>query len=73
MKNVYFQTNLWRNPLNSPYILLLNFNFENLIIRFHVLNVLNTHVKFHSNRMLFTIRLINIFFMYKFKLQKLEI
>ena len=29
--------------------------FENLIIEFHVLFVLKTHVKFHVNRILFTI------------------
>jgi len=73
MKNVFLQTNLWRNTSNSHYILLLNVNFENLIVGFHILYVFNTHVKFHSNRMLFTIQSINLFFMHKFKSQKLEI
>ena len=47
--------------------------FENLIIELHVLYVLKTHVKFHFNRMLFIIQSINLFFMYNFRLQKLEI
>ena len=46
-------------------------NFENLTVEFHVPYVLNMHIKFHSNRMLFTIRLI-LFFIYNFKLQKFE-
>ena len=41
-------------------------------IRLYVLNVLNMHVNFHANRMLFTILSINSFFMHYFKLQKLE-
>ena len=73
MKNVFLQTNLWRNLSNSHYILLLNVNFENLIVGFHILYVFNTHVKFYSNRMLFTIQSINLFFLHKFKSQKLEI
>ena len=44
--------------------------FENLTIG---LLVLYTHVKFCVNKMLFTIQSINIFFMYNFRLQKLEI
>ena len=32
-----------------------------------------THVKFHANQMLFTIQFINLFFMYKFRVQKLKI
>ena len=47
--------------------------FENLTIELHVLYVLKTHVKFHVNQMLFIIRFINLFFKYKFILQKLEI
>ena len=37
------------NPSNSPYISLLNMNFENLIIGLYILYVLITHVKFCSN------------------------
>ena len=47
--------------------------FENLTVKLHILYVLKTHVKFHTNRMLFIIRSINLFFMYNFRLQKLEI
>ena len=55
------------NPSNSPYISLLNMNFENLIIGLYVLYVLITHVKFCSNWILFTNWLINLFFMYNFR------
>ena len=41
-------------------------------VRLYVLYVLNMHVNFHANRMLFTILSINSFFMHYFKLQKLE-
>ena len=47
--------------------------FENLTIELHVFYILKTHVKFHTNQMLFTIRSINLFFMYNFRLQKFEI
>ena len=46
-------------------------NFKNLTIEFHVPYVLNMHIKFHSNRMLFTIRSINLFFIHNFRFQKL--
>ena len=38
----------------------------------HVLYVLNTYVKFRINRMLFTIRFINLFFMHNIRLQNFE-
>ena len=38
--------------------------FENLIVRLHVLYVFNTHDKVRVNQMLFTIRSINLFFIY---------
>ena len=47
--------------------------FKNLIVELYIFYVLNTYVKFYDNRMLFTIRFINLFFMYNFRLQKLEI
>ena len=47
--------------------------FENIIIELHFLYVLNMHVKFHVNQMLFTIWFINLFLMYNFILQKFEI
>ena len=43
------------------YISFLGVNFENLTVKFHVLYVLNMHIKFRSNRMLFTIKSINLF------------
>jgi len=59
--------------LSNSYIFLLDANFENLIIGLHDFYVLNTYVKFCSNWMLFTILSLNLFFMYNFKSQKLEI
>ena len=47
--------------------------FENLIVEFHVLYIFNTHIKFRLNHILFTIRSINLFFIYNFRLQKFEI
>ena len=40
---------------NSSYIFLLDVNFENLTVRLYVFCILNTHVKFCSNQILFTI------------------
>ena len=48
-------------------------NFENLTVEFHSPYVLNKPIKFRSNRILFTIWSINLFFIYNFRLQKLEI
>ena len=50
------------------YIYITITYFENLIIELRVHYVFKTHV----NRMLFTIRSINLFFMYSFRLQKLK-
>ena len=47
--------------------------FENLTIELHILYILNKHVKFHVNRILFTIRYINLIFVHNFRLQKLKI
>ena len=44
--------------------------FDNLIVGLHVLYVLNTHVKFYTNQILFTLCL---YFIHNFKLQKLAI
>ena len=46
--------------------------FENLLVELYILYALNTQVKFRSNRMLFTIRFLNLFFMHNLILQKLE-
>ena len=47
--------------------------FENITVQLHDIYVFKTHVKFHANRMLFTIQSINLFFMYNSRLQKLKI
>ena len=72
MNKVSLQTILEKNPSNS-YIFLLDVNFENLTIGLHVPYVPNTHPKFRSNWMLFTILSLNLFFMHNFGSQKLEI
>ena len=59
--------------LNFSYIIFLGVNFENLTVEFHILYVINMHIKFHLNQILFTIWLINLFFIYNFRLQKFEI
>ena len=41
-------------------------------VRMHILYILNTHIKFIANQILFTIRLINLFFMLNFRLQNLK-
>ena len=43
------------------YIFLLDEKFEILTVGLHILYVLNTHVKFRSNRILFIIQSINLF------------
>ena len=70
---VSLQTSLERNSSNFSYISFLGVNFENLIVEFHVPYVLNMHIKFHSNRMLFTIWSTNLFFIYNFRIQKIDI
>ena len=47
--------------------------FVNLTIELHILYTLNAHIKFYVNRILFTIWFMSLYFMYNFKLQKLEI
>ena len=37
-------------------------NFKILIITFHILYVFNMHIKFHLNRVLFTIRFTKLIF-----------
>ena len=54
-------------------ISLQDVNFENQTFKLHVLYVLNMHIKFHSIQVLFTARLINLFFIYNFRSHKLEI
>ena len=40
---------------------------------FFIFHVLKTRDKFQTNRMLFTIRFINLFFMHIFRLKKIKI
>ena len=47
--------------------------FENIIVELHVLYIFKIYVKFDANLMLFIIWYINLFFMYNFRLQKIEI
>ena len=58
---------LKRNSLNFSFFLCVN--FENLTVEFYVLYVLNMRIKFRLNQILS----INLFFIYNFRLQKLEI
>ena len=67
-----FLSNLERNFSNFSYISFFCVNFENLTVKFYVPYILNMHIKFCSNRILFTIWSINLFFIYNFRLQKLE-
>ena len=60
------------NNVTPPNNLLYNSYFKNLIVKFHVLYVLNNHANIHINLMLFTIRSINSSFMHYFKLQKID-
>ena len=58
--------------ITLPNNLLMNLYFENSTVGLHVLYVLNMHINFHINRLLFTILSINSSFMHYFKVQKLE-
>ena len=56
----------WRKSKVGPYRTKINIvtYFENLTVGLHVYYVLNMHVKFRVNQMLFTIWSINLFFMH---------
>ena len=54
--------------VTPPNNLLMNLYFENFIVGLHVLYLLNMHINFHINWMLFTIRSIYSSFMHYFKL-----
>ena len=68
--NVSLQISRERNPLNFFYIF---YNFKNPAVELNVLYVLNIHIKFRSNRILFIIQLMNLFFVYNFLPQKFKI
>ena len=42
----------------------MSVNFENLTVEFHISEVLNMHIKYCSNRMLFMIQPLNLFFIH---------
>ena len=63
------QTSLERNSSNFLYISFLSMNFKNPTVEFHVLYILNMHVKFHSSWILFTIKFINLFFIHNLVLE----
>ena len=64
---ISLQTNLEINFSNFSYTSFFFVNFENLTVEFHVPYVLNMHIKLRSNWILFTIRLINLFFIHNFR------
>ena len=72
MSWVQFTPIVTLNNVTPTNNLLMNLYFENSTIGLHVLYVLNMHVNFHTNWMLFTVRSINSYFMHYFKLQKLK-
>ena len=43
--------------------------FENLTVELYVFYILDMHVKFHSNGILFTIKSINLFFIHNLVLE----
>ena len=63
---VSLQISLERNVSNF-LLYLFCVNFENLIFEVYVPYVLNMHIKFHLNWIFFTIRSINLFFIYNFR------
>ena len=46
--------------------------FKNIIIRLHILYVFNTYVEFRVNVMLFTIRIIKLFFIHNLDYKSLK-
>ena len=60
---------VWRETFQTSYISLFFFfvNFENLTIELHVPYVLNIHIKFRLNWILFIILSINLFFIHNFR------
>ena len=61
------KVSLQRETFQTSYISLFCVNFENLTVKFHIPYVLNIHIKFRSNWILFTIRSINSFFIHNFR------
>ena len=62
------KTRILRNSSNFLYIYIYFFvNFENLTVEFHILYILNKHIGFYINKMLFIIRPMNLFFIHNFR------
>ena len=66
---MYLMLLVWRETFQTSYISLFFFfvNFENLTIELHVPYVLNMHIKFRLNWILFIILSINLFFIHNFR------
>ena len=72
----FFSKLVWREIFQTSYIFFFFFSgvdVENPTIKFHISYVFNMYIKFHSNRKLFAIWSINLFFIYNFRSQQLEI
>ena len=69
-----FLLQTWLQPKTTTSTKKINMTiyFENITFKLHVLYILNTHVKFRTNQMLFTIRSINLIFIYNLKPYKHE-
>ena len=61
MNKIFLKTSLEKNLSNFSYLFLFDINFENLVIRLHVLYVLIMNIKFHSNWILLIIQSTNLF------------
>ena len=72
MSWVQVTPNVTLNNVTPPNNLLMNLYFDNSTVGLHILFILKMHANFHTYWMLFIIWFINSFFMYYFKLQKLE-
>ena len=60
-RTMSLKTSLERKFSNFSYISFLGLNFKNLTVEFHFPYILNMHIKFCLNQILFNIRSINIF------------
>ena len=63
---IFLQISLEKFFSKFLYFSSFSVNFESLTVEFHVPYVLNIHIKFRSNWILFTIRSINLFFIHNF-------
>ena len=68
MRGVQVTLSVTLSNITSPNNLLLNSYFKNPTVELYVLYILNMHVNFYANWMLFTMRSIKSSFMNYFKL-----